>query len=44
MITGEIKEKNIDVHNLINLDYGKENLAFTLQKFTMDKIKEYVYR
>ena len=43
MITGEIKEKNIDVHNLINLDYGKENLAFTLQKFTMDKIKEYIY-
>ena len=43
MITGEIKEKNYKVHNLINLDYGKEDLAFTLQKFTMDKIKEYIY-
>ena len=26
------------------LEYGKKNLAFTLQKFTMDKIKEYVYK
>ena len=43
MITGEIKEKNYKVHNLINLDYGKEDLAFTLQKFTIDKIKEHIY-
>ena len=43
MVSGDITEKNLKVHNLINLEYGKENLAFTLQKFTMDKIKEYVY-
>jgi carbamoyltransferase len=43
MIAGEIKEKNYKVHNLINLDYGKEDLAFTLQKFTIDKIKDHIY-
>ena len=31
MISGDITEKNLKVHNLINLEYGKENLAFTLQ-------------
>ena len=30
MLSGDITEKNLKVHNLINLDYGKENLAFTL--------------
>ena len=44
MITGEVKEKNYDVHNLINVEkYGREDLAFTLQKFTLDKIKEHIY-
>ena len=43
MIEGEIKEKNYKVHNLINLEYGREDLAFTLQKFTIDKIKEHIY-
>ena len=44
IISGEIKEKNYDVHNLINVDrYGREDLAFTLQKFTIDKIKEHIY-
>ena len=27
----------------INLEYGIENLAFTLQKFTLDKIREYIF-
>ena len=44
ILSGDIKEKNYDVHNLINVDkYGKEALAFTLQKFTLDKIKEHIY-
>ena len=43
MIEGEIKEKNYKEHNLINLGYGKEDLAFTLQKFTIDKIKDHIY-
>ena len=43
MIAGEIREKNYKVHNLINLEYGREDLAFTLQKFTIDKIKEHIY-
>jgi len=44
MLSGNITEKNLKVHNLINIEkYGVEDLAFTLQKFTMDKIKEYVY-
>ena len=44
IISGDIKEKNYDIHNLINIDkYGKRDLAHTLQKFTLDKIKEYIY-
>ena len=44
ILSGDIKEKNYDIHNLINIDrYGKEALAFTLQKFTLDKIKEHIY-
>jgi carbamoyltransferase len=44
IIAGDIKEKNYDIHNLINVDrYGKQALAFTLQKFTLDKIKEHIY-
>ena len=39
MVSGDITEKNLKVHNLINLEYGKENLSYTLQKFTMYKIK-----
>ena len=43
-IAGEIKEKNYKEHELINIEkYGKEHLAYTLQKFTIDKIKEYIY-
>ena len=44
MISGDVKEKNYDVHKLINVDrFGLEPLAYTLQKFTLDKIKEHVY-
>ena len=44
IISGDIKEKNYDIHNLINIDkYGKRDLAHTLQKFTLDKIKEHIY-
>ena len=44
IVSGEIKEKNYDIHNIINIDkFGKEALAFTLQKFTLDKIKEHIY-
>ena len=44
IVSGEIKEKNYDIHNMINIDkFGKEALAFTLQKFTLDKIKEHIY-
>ena len=39
-----IKEKNYDIHKLINIaKYGKQDLAHTLQKFTLDKIKEHIY-
>ncbi len=37
------KEKSGHMHNEINLDYGIENLAFTLQKFTLDKIQEHIF-
>ena len=37
------KEKSGHMHNEINLDYGIENLAFTLQKFTLDKIREHIF-
>ena len=44
IISGDIREKKYDIHNLINIEkYGKENLAYTLQKFTLDKIKEHIY-
>jgi len=44
IVSGEIKEKNYDIHKMINIDrFGKEALAFTLQKFTLDKIKEHIY-
>tara|TARA_Y100001972_G_scaffold127122_1_gene182962 strand:- start:1416 stop:2657 length:1242 start_codon:yes stop_codon:yes gene_type:complete len=43
-IAGEIKEKNYKEHELINIEkYGKQHLAYTLQKFTLDKIKKYIY-
>ena len=43
IISGDIKEKNYDIHNLINIaKYGKQDLAHTLQKFTLDKIKEHI--
>ena len=39
-----IKEKNYKTHELINVEeYGVPDLAFTLQKFTNDKIKEHIY-
>ena len=37
------KEKSGHMHKEINLDYGIENLAFTLQKFTLDKIREHIF-
>jgi carbamoyltransferase len=46
LILENIEEKsyNTKKHNIINIDrYGIKDLAFTLQKFTIDKIKEYVY-
>ena len=44
IVSGDIREKNYDIHKLINIaKYGREDLAFTLQKFTLDKIKEHIY-
>ena len=44
IVSGDIREKKYDVHKLINIQkYGLESLAYTLQQFTLDKIKEYVY-
>tara|TARA_A100001011_G_scaffold312134_1_gene329411 strand:+ start:218 stop:1702 length:1485 start_codon:yes stop_codon:yes gene_type:complete len=44
IISGDIREKKYDIHKLINIEkFGKESLAYTLQKFTIDKIKEYIY-
>ena len=44
IISGDIREKNNDVHKLINIDkFGLQPLAYTLQQFTLDKIKEHVY-
>ena len=44
ILAGEIREKNYDVHKLINIEkYHKPDLAFTLQQFTNDKIKEHIY-
>ena len=39
IISGDIKEKSM-IFITINIEkYGLESLAFTLQKFTIDKIK-----
>ena len=44
IISGDIKEKKYKIHELINIEkYGRQDLAFTLQKFTNDKIKEHIY-
>jgi len=44
IISGDIREKNYDIHKLINIDrFGLEPLAYTLQQFTLDKIKEHIY-
>ena len=44
ILAGEITEKKQPMHGLIKVEeYGKPDLAFTLQKFTIDKIKEYIY-
>ena len=44
IVSGDIREKKYDVHKLINIEkYGKEALAYTLQQFTIDKIKEHIY-
>ena len=45
IISGDIQEKkSIGGHELINIEkYGRQDLAFTLQKFTNDKIKEHIY-
>jgi len=44
IICGDIKEKKYKIHELINIEkYGRQDLAFTLQKFTNDKIKEHIY-
>ena len=44
IFSGKITEKKQPMHKLINVEeYGREDLAFTLQKFTIDKIKEHIY-
>ena len=44
ILAGEITEKKQPMHGLIKVEeYGKPDLAFTLQKFTIDKIKEHIY-
>jgi len=44
ILSGDIREKKYEMHKLINVKkYGKEDLAFTLQQLTLDKIKQYVY-
>jgi len=44
ILDGPITEKKQPLHELINIeDYGKQDLAFTLQQFTMDKVKEHIY-
>ena len=44
ILSGEITEKKQPIHNLINIEkYGVQDLAFTLQQFTNDKIKEHIY-
>ncbi len=44
ILDGIIKEKKYKTHELINVEkYGVQDLAFTLQQFTNDKIKEHIY-
>jgi len=44
ILSGKITEKKQPIHKLINIQkYGVEDLAFTLQQFTNDKIKEHIY-
>lgn len=46
IISESVEENNYNTekHNIINIDrYGIKDLAYTLQKFTIDKIKQYVY-
>ena len=44
IFAGAITEKKQEKYDYIDLKrYRKEDLAFTLQKFTMDKIREFVY-
>ena len=44
IISGNVEDKKYDMFKMINLDkYGVKDLAHTLQKFTIDKIKQYVY-
>tara|TARA_B100000683_G_scaffold267623_1_gene301566 strand:- start:1228 stop:2715 length:1488 start_codon:yes stop_codon:yes gene_type:complete len=44
IVSGDIREKKYDNHSLINIEkYGRENLAFTLQQYTIDKIREHIY-
>ena len=44
IIGGDVREKSYKIHELINIEkYGRQDLAFTLQKFTIDKIKEHIY-
>ena len=44
IVAGDVKEKKYKIHELINIEkYGSEDLAFTLQQFTNDKIKEHIY-
>ena len=38
------REKSNHIHSKINIEkYGKKDLAFTLQKFTLDKIQEHIF-
>jgi len=44
ILAGEITEKKNLPGDVIRIsEYGKQDLAFTLQKITLDKIKEYIY-
>ena len=44
ILDGPITEKKQPMHKLIKVEeYGKPDLAFTLQKLTIDKIKEHIY-
>jgi carbamoyltransferase len=44
ILSGKITEKKQPIHKLINIgEYGVEDLAFTLQQFTNDKMREHIY-